>query len=99
MPCLDVIMIAFFLFSIRNMVFQCIFLGKKAIIITTFGRGVRGVQASASASVERRAAKPREARNEGGGLPLQSRAFSHAHDHLRVSHVLLEGLRKKRDCS
>ena len=48
---------------------------------------------------ERRAAKPREARNEGGGLPLQSRAFSHAHDHLRVSHVLLEGLRKKRDCS
>ena len=33
-PCLDVIMIAFFLFSIRNMVFHCIFLGKKAIIIT-----------------------------------------------------------------
>ena len=30
-PCLDVIMIAFFLFSIRNMVFHCIFLWKKAI--------------------------------------------------------------------
>ena len=32
-PCLDVIMIAFFQFSIRNMVFHCIFLGKRAIII------------------------------------------------------------------
>ena len=30
-PCLDVIMIAFFYFSIRNMVFHCIFLGKKII--------------------------------------------------------------------
>ena len=48
---------------------------------------------------ERRAAKPQEARNEGGSLPLQSRAFSHAPGHLRVSHVLLEGPRKKRDCS
>jgi len=28
-PYLDVIMIAFFWFSIRNMVFHCIFLGKK----------------------------------------------------------------------
>ena len=27
--CLDVIMISFFSFSIRNMVFHCIFLGKK----------------------------------------------------------------------
>ena len=35
LPCLDVIMIAFFLFSIRNMVFHCIFLGKKAIIIAS----------------------------------------------------------------
>ena len=35
MPCLDVIMIAFFSFSIRNMVFHCIFLGKMAIIITS----------------------------------------------------------------
>ena len=34
-PCLDVIMIAFFLFSIRKMVFHCIFLGKKVIIITS----------------------------------------------------------------
>ena len=33
-PCLDVIMIAFFYFSIKNMVFHCIFLGEKAIIIT-----------------------------------------------------------------
>ena len=32
---LDVIMISFFQFSIRNMVFHCIFLGKKAIIITS----------------------------------------------------------------
>ena len=39
-PCLDVIMIAFFLFSIRNMVFDCIFLGKMAIIITS-KRGTR----------------------------------------------------------
>ena len=50
---------------------------------------------------ERRAAKPREARNERGSLrrkkPLQSPAFSHARGHLRVSHVLLDGLRKKRD--
>ena len=34
-PCLDVVMIAFFKFSIRNMVFHCIFLGKKATIITS----------------------------------------------------------------
>ena len=34
-PCLSVIMIAFFLFSIRNMVFHSIFLGKNAIIIIT----------------------------------------------------------------
>ena len=33
MPCLDVIMIAFFYFSIRNFVFHCIFLEKRAIII------------------------------------------------------------------
>ena len=39
-PCLDVIMIAFFQFSIRNMVFHDIFLGKKAIIIT-FKHGTR----------------------------------------------------------
>ena len=32
-PCLNVIMIAFFQFSVRNMVFHCIFLGKRAIII------------------------------------------------------------------
>ena len=32
-PCLDVIMITFLQFSIRNMVFNCIFLGKRAIII------------------------------------------------------------------
>ena len=34
-PFLDVIIIAFFLLSIKNMVFHCIFLGKKAIIITS----------------------------------------------------------------
>ena len=34
-PCLDVIMIASFYFSIRIMVFHCIFLGKKAIFITS----------------------------------------------------------------
>ena len=40
-PCLDVIMIAFFWFSIRNMVFHCIFLEKKAIIITSkHGTGI-----------------------------------------------------------
>ena len=32
--CLDVTMIPFFYFSIRNLVFHYIFLGKKAIIIT-----------------------------------------------------------------
>ena len=34
-PSLDVILIAFFWFSIRRMVFHCIFLGKMAIIITS----------------------------------------------------------------
>ena len=34
-PCLDVILIAFFWFSIRRMVFHCIFLGKMAIIIAS----------------------------------------------------------------
>ena len=69
---------------------------------------------------ERWAAKPRDARNEGGNqkntrpwktilsgfegslsfvVPLPSRAFSHARGHLRVSGVLLDGQRKKRDCS
>ena len=33
--CLDVIMIVLFWFSFRNMVFHCIVLGKKAIIITS----------------------------------------------------------------
>ena len=32
-PCLDVIMIAFFWFSIRNMVFHCIFLGKRRSLL------------------------------------------------------------------
>ena len=32
-------------------------------------------------------------------MPLPSRAFSHARGHLRVSDVLLDGPRKKRDCS
>ena len=32
-------------------------------------------------------------------MPLLSRAFSHARGHLRVSRVLLERLRKTRDCS
>ena len=40
------------------------------------------------------AQKPRDARNEGAS----SRAFSHARG-LRVSGVLLDGPRKKRDCS
>ena len=31
--------------------------------------------------------------------PLPSRAFGHARGHLRVSGVLLDGPRKKRDCS
>ena len=31
--CLDVMMIAFFLFSIRNMVFHCIFLGKRRSLL------------------------------------------------------------------
>ena len=41
---------------------------------------------------ERWAAKPWDTRNEGG-------AFSHARGHLRVSGVLLDGPRKKRDFS
>ena len=32
-------------------------------------------------------------------VPLPSRAFSHARDRLRVSRVLLDAPRKKRDCS
>ena len=32
-PCLDVIMIAFFWFSIRNMVFHCILLGKRRSLL------------------------------------------------------------------
>ena len=51
------------------------------------------------------AAKLRDARNEGGSprlsffVPLPSRSFNHARDHLRVPRVLLDGPRKKRDCS
>ena len=44
---------------------------------------------------ERWAEKPRDARNEGAS----SRAISHARGQLRVSGVLLDGPRKKRDCS
>ena len=40
---------------------------------------------------ERRAVKPRDARNEG--------AFSNPIGHLRVLRVLLNGPTKKRDCS
>ena len=54
---------------------------------------------------ERWEAKPRDARNEGGSprrkkrvVPLPSRAFSHSRGHLRVSGVLADGPRKKRDC-
>ena len=32
-------------------------------------------------------------------VPLPSRAFNHERGHLRVSGVLLDGPRKKRDCS
>ena len=42
-----------------------------------------------------RIARPNEIRV----VPLPSRAFSHARGHLRVSDVLLDGPRKKRDCS
>ena len=51
-------------------------------------RGMR-----ARASVERRS---RETRERG---PLPSRAFSHARGYLRVSLFLIDGPRKKRDCS
>ena len=46
-------------------------------------------------SVERRSRETRETR----AAPFPSRAFSHARGHLRVSGVLLDGPRKKRDCS
>ena len=46
-------------------------------------------------SVERRSRETRETR----AAPLPSRAFSHARGHLLVSGVLLDGPRKKRDCS
>ena len=59
---------------------------------------VRGVHARAS--VERRSCETRDARREKRGRqPLPSRTFSHARGHLRVSGVLLDGPRKKRDCS
>ena len=45
------------------------------------------------ASVERRSRETRETK------PLPARVFSHARSHLRVSGVLLDGPRKKRDCS
>ena len=55
------------------------------------------------------AAKPRDARNEGGSprrekrvsffMPLPSCALSHARGHLRVSGVLLDGPSKETDCS
>ena len=46
---------------------------------------------------ERWTAKPQDTTNEG--VPLPSRAFIHARGHLRVSGILLDGPRKKRDCS
>ena len=46
-------------------------------------------------SVERRSRETRETR----AAPFPSRAFSHVRGHLRVSGVLLDGPRKKRDCS
>lgn len=49
------------------------------------------------ASGERREKRGRqpEKKNE----PLSSRAFSHGRGHLRVSLVLIDGTRKKGDCS
>ena len=46
-------------------------------------------------------APPQEEISEGSARERehQARAFSHARGHLRVSHVLLDGPRKKRNCS
>ena len=56
-----------------------------------------------SARARERRAKRREARNEGSSHRRKgvapSRTLSNARGHLRVSSVLLDGPRKKRDCS
>ena len=54
---------------------------------------VRGMHARAR--VERPSRETRETR----AAARLSRSFSHARGHLRVSGVLLDGPRKKRDCS
>ena len=66
---------------------------------------VREVRARASVERQsretrkRRAGSPRRKKRDLSFVaPLPSRAFSHARDHLRVSGVLLDGLRNKRDC-
>ena len=59
-----------------------------------FFRFSKGSARAQALSVE---AARREKR--GRQVPLPSRAFSHARGHLRVSGVLLDGRRKKRDCS
>ena len=60
---------------------------------------VRGVHARAS--VERRSRKLRKTRAAAWEekISLPSRAFSNRRGHLRNSRVLLDGPRKKRDCS
>ena len=66
---------------------------EQSLLFFRFGKG------SARAR-ERWAVKLRDARREKQGRqPLPSRTFSHARGHLRVSGVLLDGPRKKRDCS
>ena len=56
------------------------------------------------ASVERQRCETRETRAAAREerisfvVPLPYRAFTHARGHLRVSSVLLDGPRKKRDC-
>ena len=62
---------------------------EQSLFSSDLGRGVH-----ASANVERRSRVRRETR-----AALKSCAFSHARGHLRISHVLLDGPRKKRDCS
>ena len=56
-----------------------------------------------SARAREHRAKPRNARNEGSSQRRKrvapSRTLSNARGHLRVSSVLLDGPRKKRDCS
>ena len=71
---------------------------EQSLLFFRFGKGSARARERWAAKLRDARRETRDARNEGGSLS-RLRSFSHARGHLRVSGVLLDEPRKKRDCS